>query len=527
MERVICVYLPHWEVELTRRQIRSSPRKSGKRLPAQSRRRFPPLIITAEIDQHRYVMRCCPAAAAAGVVPGMNLAEAMALCPQADIHPRQPDMYQQAIEKLARWAGRFSPRVMIDPTPHHRDEVFSAASHGLFIDISGTGHLHVGSQPPADRIRRALTELGFSPHLAEAPTIGAAWALAHYGSHAPASSDHEPISGALGHLPVAALRLSPEICRNLAAVGITEIQHLMDIPRPAVTDRFGPEVLRRLDQAIGRVYEDIEPFRDRPTFSATRQFEAPIIQLEMILAALEELIHELSSQLSLQWMGARELEVIFLRPYYPPNIKKISLMRPVCEPRHWWAVIRPYVERMHLGDGVQAISLTAVRTSRIGPRQTPMIHTDSARNDTDQLRELLDRLINKWGGRCLLRAAPAASHIPECAARREPIKASAFDHAGMPAWEWPPLDRPSILLDQPEIAQCVALQPESPPYRIEWRGANYPVISRIGPERIVTQRTLSHCQTRDYFKLQLPDGRWLWVYHRLEDDRWFVHGIWG
>ena len=485
------------------------------------------MIIAAQIEQRRYVMRCCPSAAAAGVTPGMNLTEAAALCPGALIHPWQPDDHRRAMEKLARWAGQFSPRIMIDPTPHHRNENVFSAPHGLLLDASGTDHLHANNRAQLERIRRALMELRFSPRLAAAPTIGTAWALAHYGPHSTTSLENEPVSEILAPLPVAALRLSPDTCSQLAAVNIVEIRHLMNIPRPALADRFGPEVLHRLDQALGRVHEDIEPFQQPAAFSAMQHFEAPVTALEVIFAAVEKLNRELSAQLASQWLGARELAVVFHRPHHPPNVKKISFMRPVCEPRHWWAVIRPYVERMHLGDGVQAITLTAVQTARTPPRQVSMNSVSSGPDNVGEICELLDRLINRWGGRCLWKSVPSASHIPECISRREPITRPASIGSTAPLFSWPPLDRPSILLDQPESAQCVALLPAGPPHRIEWRGTNYTVISRIGPERIVTHRTLVHQWTRDYFKLQLQDGLWLWVYHRLEDDRWFVHGIWG
>jgi hypothetical protein len=33
-------------------------------------------------------------------------------------------------------------------------------------------------------------------------------------------------------------------------------------------------------------------------------------------------------------------------------------------------------------------------------------------------------------------------------------------------------------------------------------------------------------ETRDYFKVQDEQGRWLWIYRVLEQGCWFVHGLW-
>lgn len=502
-----------------------SRRRPGKNARSPARPRLP-IIIAAEVNRRQYVARCCPLAAAAGVSPAMDISQAAALCPQAQVHPWQPDIYQPAIEKLAQWAGRFSPRVMIDPTPHEIDAGFAPAPHGLLIDASGMEHLHGGCRVLLVRIQQALAALGFTARLAAASTIGSAWALAHYGAKPIAYTDATQLPQALAHLPMAALRMPRAMCESLSTVGIVQIQHLTCIPRISLLERFGPHLLQRMDQSYGRVHEDIAPFTIRPVLSVSQLFDGPVTQLEVILNAARQLVHQLSSQLMDRQRGAETLEVRLARPDHQDNIKKISLVRPVCQPDRIWDILRPSLERMHLGSGVEAIVLKALRTAPVKPRQAEMDHvlpaTDAA---ADDLLQLLDRLINHWGPRCLLMPDPQASHIPECTGRKSPV----MNQGDLPASEvnWPPLDRPSILLDPPEPAQCVALQPDHPPHRLGWRGGNYAVISQAGPERIVPYRTLTHRQTRDYFKLQLEDGRWVWVYHAREDGRWFVHGLWG
>lgn len=524
MERVICIYLPQWEIDLIRRRI--SRRKWGKRraVPAC---RLPPMIVSVEVNQRLHVARCCPLATASGVSPAMDISEASALCPQAEVHPWQPDIYQQAMEKLVQWVGRFFPRVMIDPTPHGVDAGFLASPHGLLIDASGTEHLHGGCRVLLCRIRQALKGLQFSTRLAAAPTIGSAWALAHYGAEPAALIDSAQLPQMLAPLPVAALRLPRDICQHLSVVGIVHIKHLFNIQRSSLMERFGPHVLRRMDQSLGQVHEDIEAFTVRPVLSVTQSFDGPTTRLEVILAATEQLVHQIAEQLIQRHRGVDELDIVFTRPHHESNIKKMSFGCPIQNPHRMWTILRPCLERMHLGGGVEAIALNAVRTSPVTPQQTQISRLHTSAVDLDDMRELLDRLINQWGGRCLWVSAPEASHIPECTCRKQPILNSAQCDSTLPRAPWPPLDRPSIVFDKPEPAQCVVLQPDHPPHRLRWRRGNYTVISRTGPERIVTRRTLISQQTRDYFKLQLEDGRWLWVFHALEEDRWFVHGLWG
>jgi len=89
------------------------------------------------------------------------------------------------------------------------------------------------------------------------------------------------------------------------------------------------------------------------------------------------------------------------------------------------------------------------------------------------------------------------------------------------------LDRPTTLLDLPEPAQALALQPDHPPGLIVWRNREHPITKGLGPERIATAWWGKNApSTRDYFKLQTSSGLWLWTFRELESNHWFVHGTW-
>jgi protein ImuB len=101
------------------------------------------------------------------------------------------------------------------------------------------------------------------------------------------------------------------------------------------------------------------------------------------------------------------------------------------------------------------------------------------------------------------------------------------EHPGAPNLVIVLADRPSLLLDPPEPAQAIALQPDHPPARLQWRGIEHHLIAGSGPERIITEWWQDgRPSTRDYFKVQTMEGQWLWVCRELESSRWFVHGLW-
>ena len=100
------------------------------------------------------------------------------------------------VQRLARWAARWSPLVEVD------------GADVLRLDVTGVAHLFGGEAGlVARRPGAASPRLALTRRLAIAPTAAAAWALAHYGSAAAASSAARTRARSCAALPVAALRL--------------------------------------------------------------------------------------------------------------------------------------------------------------------------------------------------------------------------------------------------------------------------------------------------------------------------------
>src|SRR5262249_42034642 len=74
-----------------------------------------PLVLSAPAERNRIgVVACSAGARRYGVVPGMLLADARALCPPAvQFEPHDPHADHDALRELAHWAGQFSPCVGI------------------------------------------------------------------------------------------------------------------------------------------------------------------------------------------------------------------------------------------------------------------------------------------------------------------------------------------------------------------------------------------------------------------------------
>ena len=77
-------------------------------------------------------------------------------------------------------------------------------------------------------------------------------------------------------LPIAALRLPKTMVEDLSVLGFARIGELAVKPRAPLALRFGPELCRRLDQAMGRLSEPIDPVRPPDLIEVRRVFAEPI-----------------------------------------------------------------------------------------------------------------------------------------------------------------------------------------------------------------------------------------------------------
>ncbi len=51
------------------------------------------------------------------------------------------------------------------------------------------------------------------------------------------------------------------------------------------------------------------------------------------------------------------------------------------------------------------------------------------------------------------------------------------------------------------------------------------IVRRIGPERIETGWWRGHIVARDYYRVETAAGCWFWIFRRLPDGPWFLHGM--
>ncbi|VFU17780.1 protein imuB, putative damage-inducible mutagenesis protein (plasmid) [Methylocella tundrae] len=210
----------------------------------------PPLVLIGREGRRRVVLAADRAAGAAGLYIGMPVTKAQALARGLIVKDADPAADAEALERLALWAlKRYAPIAAADPPD------------GIVIDVFGAAHLFGGEDAMARDMVARIEASGVAARAALADSWGAAHALARFSARpilvvAPGES-----ARAILDLPIAALRLPKHIVDGLRVLGFEAIGELAAKPRAPLALRFGPELGRRLDQALGRLSEPIDPAR--------------------------------------------------------------------------------------------------------------------------------------------------------------------------------------------------------------------------------------------------------------------------
>jgi protein ImuB len=492
----------------------------------------------------------------------MRLADARALMPDLLTTSGEPEADRRLLETIASWCDRYTPWVALDPLggalAEEGIEACSAGGFGgdagLLLDVTGCTHLFGPRDDGGDKGERALladiTERlarhDFTCRAAMADTAGAAWALARYAErqadlHCPRNTQRVALSA----LPIEGLRLDAAIIETFLKLGLRRIGDLYNLPRAPLARRFGDLPVSRLDQALGKASESIEPRRLPPAFRTRLAFAEPIGRPEDIAAATSRLLAALCRQFEQAGVGARRLEIALFRVDGSVDRSEIGTSRPNRDNPKLMKLFEEKLGELDPGFGVELMILSAPQVEAWDGSQDdlPEVGRVAAITALDNTADLADRLATRLGLQNVARLLPRDSHLPERVQTLSPVGAwmRIADIKGA---------RPTRLLQRPEPVDVTALLPDDPPRQFRWRQHAHKVVKVEGPERVTNEwwrprppnskfdgrhvAALSAPPVRDYFRVEDDDGGRFWLfrdgaYNAAANDRgttkWYLHGF--
>ncbi|MDD2767260.1 MAG: DNA polymerase Y family protein [Methylococcus sp.] len=441
-------------------------------------------VIEAKAGRVR-IHACTPAVAGYGVAAGMVLSEAQMLCPGLAAANRNREAERRALARLAERCLEFTPWISLD---------FEDA---LQLEVRGSLLLFGGPEALIGKVRQACAASGHSVSIGLAPTPSAAWLLARSGTSAQALGS-ETLQSVLGELPTGALGIDDKLASRLACAGLRVLRDLWRMPRDGLVRRYGRDLLRLLDEAVGKRRRPLRQFHAPPKFRAERELATETEALEYFFPLVEALLVEFEDFLHHRDAAAGGLGLELRHPCAAPTRIGLGLCRPSRDARRIAGLLRERLERIALPGPVRGLRLESAYLQPFAPASLDLFAAAAASGECWD--ELIDRLRLRLGPQALRQLEVRADRRPERAGSEAASGGSEAERAFRPLW----------LLPQPKPFSKLGI--------------------RILPEceRIETGWWDGEPVRRDYHVAVDAAGPRLWVYRDSGTaGPWYLHGLFG
>jgi protein ImuB len=458
------------------------------------------------LEKDRVVM-ADSAARTAGVRAGLKRGGVLTLSPETEMHERDTGREEAAQREVGIALMRFSPEVAL---PEEAT---------VLVEIGASLRLFGGLLALCREANAVLGVLGYTSRVSAAPTGQAACLLAKYGT-----ARVLKLTSLERHLSALPMSAVPEVLPFVdwfTGLGCTTIADIRRLPRAGLQRRCGEHLLDSLDRAFGTAPELFDWLELPPSFSARIELPDRIEHADAAIFGVQRLIAQLCG-----WLCARQLAVTRVslllehergRDAIEPTALDIALSEPTWQDGHLVRLFKERLHRIELSAPVIALRLDASNVEPAAPASDTLFPEPGGSKEDH--KRLLELLVARLGEDHVLQPAPSADHRPEIANRWVPVthrvKIDALPQA---------LPRPTWIFDTPVRLLMRDHRPfHGSPLRMVSPG-----------ERIESGWFDGELVTRDYFVAQAEDQSCYWIYRERvssrdaeEDQRWFLHGLFG
>lgn len=470
-----------------------------------------PFVLSAPDHGRLIITATNEIARSEGINIGMNVADARALIPSLKVMDDDPGLTGRLLKGIAVWCIRYTDMVAVD------------LPDGIIMNVTGCAHLWGGELSYIKDINTRIKNKGYHVRATIADTIGAAWAIAHYGDRNPIIESCKQTEALLS-LPPSALRLDDIVVERLHKLGLNQVKNIIDMPRSVLKRRFGNEFIIKLEQALGNEEEQIlpvlpvEPWRERlPCFE-------PIVTLVGIEIALQRLLDSICMRLQKEGMGIRKAVFRGFRTDGKSVHIEIGTHRATNNVLRLYKLFEHKISNIEPASGIELFMIEGLKTEKVSPFQEKLWDTTTGLEDPE-LPVLLDKFSNRFGNSPIRRFLPAEHYLPEKSFK----ESVSLNEPATTNWkiERP---RPVQLLNPPERIEVTAPIPDYPPMNFRWKGILHKIKKSDGPERIEQEWWIQDGPHRDYYAVEDDEGRRYWVFRsghynidKIPD--WYLHGF--
>jgi len=454
-------------------------------------------VVICEGPTQRPIVACANAAAkAAGIREGQAVAAAKALSGELRVVARDPAAERDALERLAAWAGQFTPMSCID-------------GQGVALEVESTLRLFEGHAKLTAAIRKGVRELGFTASLGVAPTALAARTLARaeaQGLQARSCLAAAELRERLANLPLFLLDWPEKRLARLADLGILRLRDVLELPHEGLARRFGPDAVVFLDRLMGRLADPRTPYVPPPRFRSKLELPAEAEGVEALAFALRRMLAELEGAMRARGAGVQRLVLSLEHSRKARTRVVLQFSSPEREAEFILAIAREKLGRVTLAAPTIALELRADALLAYVPRESTWL--PGAREQALDRSRLIERLCARLGTDRVFCIAIADDHRPEKSGSDPNFLPRGKPGSGpdlRPAWL---LRRPQKLISEGEVPQLQG-----------------PLALLAGPERIEAGWWDGDEVSRDYYVAANPRGEAFWIFREHRGTQaWYLHG---
>lgn len=480
-----------------------------------------------------------------------------------------------------------SPLLAIEPEPSFCGLSFDQPQTCL-LNITGIGEWFGDEQAVFAAAERVLAEQGLQANMAIASTSASAWAVVHFPclekQGSPRSlvdssgSEHrmhcrhllpvaeEETLRMIGVLPTRALRLDAQTAHQLDRLGLRRIADVLELPRDGLATRLGSDLLRRLDELTGKTPQTLVMHHPAVEDSATCELEYPTGDGSILEHRLRWLVSRLTTNLAAARRGALRLSCCLEMVQHPLEVIEVGLFVPTADAEHLSRLAVAALQRRHLPSMVQRITLAVTLGGPLQQYQPTMFGDDSiSQLETRRaLARMIETLAGRLGRDAVVGVETSRNPLPEAAFKPRPLageshstlalgktiarrpsarrKSSSSGSSPTSDLKSPrqsimapaigplvsdPLRRPIRMFSSPQSLEVIELGSEGAPLRIRIENRICRVTCHWGPERIETGWWDGPQIRRDYYRIEIENGSWWWVFRQLGNPApaiWKLHG---
>jgi len=371
--RLAYLIIPHLPVAVERRE---RPRLAGQ-----------PLVVAgAGPGTNTTVLDCSGEAAQEGVQPGMGLARAERLCPEAIFLPPRLDLYRAVAMHL------------FDLLRSQVPAVEQAQPGGLYLGLDGLEGRDAEALVLCRQQGEAvLQELGLAATAGIAgDKFSAEVASLCIGPNRALVLTSGTERDFLGDFPVELLPVDREMQRRLRLFGLLRLGQFARLPPAAVLAQFGWAGHRAQRLARGQDDRPLIPGRSERSETASREFDPPLDNLETLVAAAGRQVDGLARRLAAEFLRAGQVDVRVACIDGQQQVSRRILAEPTADAARLARLAEALLRPLAYSDRVGELTLV------LGELSAPSLHQLSLWHDPQQeaAEAQLARLASRYGEDC-------------------------------------------------------------------------------------------------------------------------------